>query len=487
MNRISIIVLVFVLPALVWAEEAVSVTFSVQSVQIQDAVSVRLSGKAQWAFVAEEVRSGNTVAEAGNAKDVALTPASLMKLFVTGAVLERNEKEPFDLATIIAIDGKAKRGRLEGNVIIRGEGNPLLSAKDLVGAVEKLKAEKIISINGDIVVDDSLFDMKGWKSRYEGPAFGMPSALGLDLHTILISVDPATEKVIVEPPNESVNVSFNPSGNPGIRQIDDLTYEITGWKHDATMLRKRFALVDPGLYVGGTFITLLKQSGIKVKGTVRRGIDSNSTTSPLEKGGERGILLNGKSPLSPPLLKGGNIGKEIARIGSRDINAFIRDMNQQSLNVVADNLLFLLGAKTYGAPGTREKGIQAVSSFLSELGVPLTGMVIDDGSGVSDRNRSSAGQMVSFLRLAAKKPWFPAFFDSLERPGIDGRLKDFSYRSERIRAKAGQLPDAFCLAGYIDSREGKKTAFAFMVNGAGPDISQAAPAAAVEVLRLLEN
>jgi D-alanyl-D-alanine carboxypeptidase len=70
-----------------------------------------------------------------------------------------------------------------------------------------------------------------------------------------------------------------------------------------------------------------------------------------------------------------NFLKELARIGSWDISAYIRDMNQQSLNVAADNLLFLLGAETFGDQGTREKGIQAVNDFLTKLGVPQAGII----------------------------------------------------------------------------------------------------------------
>jgi D-alanyl-D-alanine carboxypeptidase len=99
------------LPSLLWADERVSAPFSVQAVRIQDTIAARLSAKAQWALVAEDVASGKRVVEAGS-PDAALAPASLVKLFVAGAALDQHAKEPVDLATSILTDGQIVRGKL---------------------------------------------------------------------------------------------------------------------------------------------------------------------------------------------------------------------------------------------------------------------------------------------------------------------------------------------------------------------------------------
>lgn len=460
-------ILLVLAPVFLSAGEGVDVCLSVQAVHIQDTIASRLANKAQWVLVAEDVASGKTLVDVRNTSDRSLVPGSLVKLFVTGAVLERNSKEPFDLATVIATDGKISKGKIHGVLVVKGVGNAFLSTPDLRIVVEKLKAQGITEITGDIIVDDSLFDVKAWKNTFEGAAYGRPSALGLDLHTVSITADAASKNVVVDPLNDNVKVSFNPSGDPGVRQIDDLTYEIMGWRPDASMVRKRFSLTDPALYVGGTFLTLLGKQGIKISGIVKRGVPPSPQPSPSGGEGDKRFV-------------------EISRIGSKDINAYIRDTNQQSLNVAADNLLFLLGARVYGAPGTREKGIQAVSDFLRELGVPSDGLVVDDGSGVSERNRVPVKLMVAFLRSVTGKPWFDTFYDSLSRPGTDGRLKDLGYRSERVRAKSGGLSNAYCLAGYVDQKDGKRLAFAYMVNG--PDANTpAASNAVIEVLKQLEQ
>ncbi len=435
-------------PSFLRTSDGVDVSFSVKSVSIQDRVASRLDGKAAWSVAAEEVITGKSVLGSGKT-EAAFSPGSLQKLIVTAALLEQNARSVIDLSTIIAVDGKISDGILHGNIIIRGSGNSLLTSGDLRDAVEKVKSRGIQQVTGGVIVDDSLFNVNGWSSRYKGPAYGVPCALGLDLHTVFIGIE--GHRIVVDPLNDAVKVSINPAGKPGIRQIDDLTYEITGAMQTAQALHNRFSLMDPAVYAGGSFLTLLREQGVTVSGTVRRGIIPSHV-------------------------------REVVRVGSSDVKALIGETNRQSLNVAADNMLFLLGALKFGAPGTREKGIQAVDDFLREMGMPLKGLIIDDGSGVSDRNRVSAEQMVYFLRLVTQRSWFNTFYESLSRPGVDGRLRDFGYRSERIRMKSGQLTDAYGLAGYIDRPDGKKIAFAYLVNGAGLD-ALTATSAGVEVLR----
>lgn len=455
-NVVSVVLLVLT-PSLVLAGEGIDVAFTVQEIKILDTIKSRLSANAQWTLMAVVFDTGERLrsSDPSTLGSVALTPGSLLKLFTTAAALESNSRKPIDLTSVISFCGQESKGTLHGDVIIRGVGNPFLTAKDILTGIKKIKALGIEEIAGDVIVDASLIDVRGRQNKYNGPAYGVPSALGLDLHTVSITADPVSKKVIIEPPNDSVRVNFNASGKSSIRQVDDLTYEVTAAALYASTIRKRFSLAEPALYAGGTFLTLLKEQGIKVSGSVKRGVLSADA-------------------------------REIARVGSQDVDAFIRDTNMESLNVAADNLLFLLGAWTFGTPGTREKGIQAVNDFLLNMGVPLAGLVVDDGSGISDKNRITADQMITFLRSAATKPWFRTFYDSLSRPGKDGRLKDFGYRSDRIRMKSGQVKDAYGLAGYVDQKDGGKVAFVFIVNG--PDANTpVVSTTAVEVLKQLEQ
>lgn len=444
------VLLTLFVPGFSGAGEGVDVSFSVRSVSLQDRIAARLPGNTEWSVAAADMNTGKNLLGSENGENGYYLPGSLMKLIITAALLDRDTRSPVDLSATIAVDGSISDNKLHGNIVLKGGGNPLLSTGDLLEAVELIKSIGIREATGGVTVDDTLFKIQEWNSRYQGPAYGVPSALGLDLHTVSIGIEGG--RIIVDPPNDAVNVSLNPSGKPGIRQIDDLTYEITGAVQNAAF-HSRFSLHDPALYTGGVLLTLLRKQGVVLSGTVKRGILSSQA-------------------------------RVVARAGSHDLKSLIRKTNRQSLNASADNMLLLLGALTYGSPGSREKGIRAVQGFLRELGVPLEGLVIDDGSGVSKRNRVSAGQMVDFLRLSAGRPWFDVFYESLSRPGLDGRLREFGYRSDRVRMKSGQLTDAYALAGYVDQPDGRKIAFAYLVNGAVLD-APAVASAGVEVLKEL--
>jgi D-alanyl-D-alanine carboxypeptidase/D-alanyl-D-alanine-endopeptidase (penicillin-binding protein 4) len=360
-----------------------------------------------------------------------------MKLFIMAAVLDMDSKEKIQMNTIVACDGLISEGKLRGSLYLKGSGNAFLSERDMESAAEEIFSRGIKEITGNIIADDSLFDIKGWNSYYQGPAYASPGSLGMDLHTINVFGRPPNIKV--EPVNDDVKVSFVPDRKPSIRQIDDLTYEVRGEISDSGFLKKRFALQDPATYSALTFKTLLREKGINVKGTVRRGE-------------------------TPPHAA------EIFSIKAKDLREIVKDTNNNSLNVIAENLLLLIGAKRFGAPGTIQKGIKAVYEFMSEIDLPPGEVSLADGSGLSHDNRITTEQMVGFLKKVSEKPWFKTFYESLPRAGIDGTLKDIGYKNEHVRAKTGQLKDVYCVAGYVERKNGGKIAFSYMVNVPGAEL-----------------
>lgn len=434
----ALLLTILVLPSNISAG-SVETHLSVSSILLKDSVESSLPVNAKWSFSAIDIETGKDLIDAGNARNISLMPGSLVKLFVTAAILDIGAKEKIGLDTIIAHDGKISKEELRGNLYLKGSGNAFLSEIELKKAVEEILSKGVSKISGDIIVDDTLFDTRGWESRYPGPAYSTPSALGLDMHTVSITISGRPPNIKIEPSNDSVRVSFNPDGKLDIRQIDDLTYEVSGQLSDFTLIKKRFPLKDPAAYALGTLKTLLKQRGITVKGTNRKG----------------------KTPSD---------ARTIYIVKSKDLSEIVKDTNNNSLNVVAENLLLLLGAKRFGLPGTVEKGVMAVREFLSYLGLPSDGIAFADGSGLSPDNRITSEQMVSFLKIVSEKPWFKAFYESLPRLGMDGTLKNISYKNEHIRAKTGQFSDVYCLAGYIETKNKNKIAFSCMVNVPGADL-----------------
>jgi serine-type D-Ala-D-Ala carboxypeptidase/endopeptidase (penicillin-binding protein 4) len=139
-------------------------------------------------------------------------------------------------------------------------------------------------------------------------------------------------------------------------------------------------------------------------------------------------------------------------------------MNRESDNFTAELLLKHLGAVDEGA-GTSAAGAKVVGRVLATAGVPLSGVRIVDGSGLSPRNRLTAGALIGVLVAAWRDPLIhPAFVESLAVAGVNGTLE---HRMERrpargaVLAKTGTTRESSALSGYVRGR----FAFAVLQNG----------------------
>jgi len=390
-----------------------------------------------------DVRSGSRAAESASG----LTPASLVKLFTSGASLEHANK--IDMTTYISRDAKLKSNVLNGNLYLTGRGNALLSEADLRNAVKDMLKSGIKTVNGNIVADDTLFDASGLARTRKGPAYAPPSALGLDLHTVAVSVMPskAGEPPVtrIVPFNNSVRFSVSARTIEGgintlsIIRISDTEYSVSGSVAQGTKpAKERFALEDPALYAAGVLKTLLEEAGVKISGSA----------------------VKGAAPKDAVV---------ITKINAPGIRTIVRDMSSQSVNVLADNLLLLIGVERYGAPGTKEKGTKALEEFAFSFTANNEAPRFADGSGLSSDNKITTKALAAYLSGAAKKPWFDAFAAGLETPG-HGRAQLADFADKDFIIKTGGLEDVFSVAGYGTDMKGRKVAFAFMANGKGAGV-----------------
>src|SRR5690606_23621552 len=108
---------------------------------------------------------------------------------------------------------------------------------------------------------------------------------------------------------------------------------------------------------------------------------------------------------------------------SAPLGEVIRSINKNSNNVMTRQLLYTIGAETFGAPGTRDKGIAAIRDFLAAQGFDLASLVIDNGAGLSRNERISAGLLADILRAAYRSPYAAEFIASLSLGGLDGTTR----------------------------------------------------------------
>lgn len=158
-------------------------------------------------------------------------------------------------------------------------------------------------------------------------------------------------------------------------------------------------------------------------------------------------------------------GVPLAADLSEPLAVVVRALNRQSDNFAAELVLKELGAAVAGR-GTTAAGARVTRRALEEAGVPLAGVRLADGSGLSARDRLTANALVTILRTGASDPFVEdAFVTSLAVAGVSGTLEkrlDRRATRGRVIAKTGTTGAASTLAGFVRRRY----AFAIMQNGA---------------------
>jgi D-alanyl-D-alanine carboxypeptidase/D-alanyl-D-alanine-endopeptidase (penicillin-binding protein 4) len=158
------------------------------------------------------------------------------------------------------------------------------------------------------------------------------------------------------------------------------------------------------------------------------------------------------------------LAEQLASTESAPLSQIVRFMNQESDNFTAELLLKQLGAVDE-ASGTSAAGARAVRRALREAAIPLAGVRIVDGSGLSPQNRLTAAALIGILVAAWHDPVIrPPFVQSLAVAGVNGTLEDRLRAPPArgvVRAKTGTTSESSALSGYVRGR----FAFAVLQNG----------------------
>jgi D-alanyl-D-alanine carboxypeptidase/D-alanyl-D-alanine-endopeptidase (penicillin-binding protein 4) len=145
----------------------------------------------------------------------------------------------------------------------------------------------------------------------------------------------------------------------------------------------------------------------------------------------------------------------LASIESPPLATILRWMDLESDNFTAELMLKQLGA-LLATPGTTASGATDVAQALATAGVPLTGVRIVDGSGLSLLDRVTVRELTGVLRAAWTNPDIrPAFFAALPVAGIRGTLSDRMRRLPargNVVAKTGSTEQSSALSGYVKRR-----------------------------------
>ncbi len=427
---------------------------------------------ARWAFVVQEVESGKVLVDKNS--DETMLPASTMKTVTSAAALDILG-EDFRFETHLEVDGTISEGVLNGNLFIRGGGDPTLGSerwKDTKTAVvldrtiRALKAKGITKISGHVIGDASIFDSailpNTWVWNDIGNYYGA-GACGLTMEENLYriyfkphaTVGKPAEVLRCEP--ELPGVEFVNEMKTGKVGSGDQGYIFGGPYTNTRYLRGSIpqgkdefsikgSLPDPAFTAAHHLQRALVEAGIQ--------IDGQATTM-------RRLALVDSVPDSPRNL--------LFTHQSPPLKAIVYWLNKKSVNLFAEHLVKMIGYKVKGE-GSTDAGTAAIQAYWKKRGVVTDGMHLMDGSGLSRYNGITARQLVSMLRDNTQRPWFDSFYESLpiagnsNDPGTLRRMCRGTAAANNVRAKSGFISRVRAYTGYVSTRSGTQLAFAMVAN-----------------------
>jgi D-alanyl-D-alanine carboxypeptidase/D-alanyl-D-alanine-endopeptidase (penicillin-binding protein 4) len=453
-----------------------------------------------WGIEVVSLSSDKTTGQAlySQNADKLFTPASNTKLFTTAAALALIGPD-YKFRTTVETTGTVDRyGRLDGDLVLVGHGDPNLSGRELpydlkternddpIQALESL-ADTLVQkgvkfIDGDLVADDSYFAFErygeGWSQDDLMWGDGAPvSALTINDNVLFVNILPADR------PGEKAFVSVKPFADyyridnriittpAGTGRKLSINREpgstvLTLWGSmplDDAGANEALAIEDPAEFAAGLFRQLLEKRGIVIYGhqrTHHTELASLSTFSVTalapSRGGSADLL--GPPKTDQPIT--------LASYESKPLLQDVRVINKVSQNLHAEILLRLLGRER-GNAGTIEGGLEVLRGFLTRAGISNDQYVFYDGSGLSRQNLVTPHAIVELLRYCSAQPWAADYKATFPVAGVDGSLTErlTSPRlHNRVMAKTGSLGGVKALSGYATTDSGQVVVFSILAN-----------------------
>jgi D-alanyl-D-alanine carboxypeptidase/D-alanyl-D-alanine-endopeptidase (penicillin-binding protein 4) len=389
--------------------------------------------------------------------DASMNPASVMKLVTTYSALELLGPA-YRWKTEVYLDGARRGDLLEGNLVLRGYGDPKLNYESFWTLLRSVRGRGVREIHGDVLLDRSYFAAAA-NGRIDDETFRAynvpPDALLVNFKSLRFNFMPSPEgaavQIFADPALPGLTIVNSLKVVQGVcpegRAFRDLIQAV----FQSTPPRASFtgsypascgerdlnvALHTPEDYANGMIRQLWTEMGGSWTGTVRE-----AATPP----GAQLIYVHDSEPLAET----------------------VRDINKFSNNVMARQLFLTLGAELFGAPAQADNAARAIRQWLTFKKIQAPELVLENGSGLSRIERISASHLAAILQAAWRSPVMPEFIASLPVVAADGTMKK-RLRGERVAGsahiKTGLLSDARAMAGYVLARNGRRYVVVMIVN-----------------------
>lgn len=390
---------------------------------------------------------------AGN-PNVGMAPGSTMKT-VTTITAYNLLGSSFTYQTPFGYTGTVTNGTLDGDIIIKGSGDPTLGSWRYDGTktnnvlnqlVAALKKAGITRINGRIIGDDSLYDTQavpdGWIWQDLGTYYGA-GVNALCWHENQFDINLRTGAV-----GAPVTITGSTPAMPYLNFKSELTTGAAGTGDQA------YPYLPSGLsnvmYLRGTYATDKAEKSVaaaipdpafdlayRIADTLKRaGITVNGTP-------ESSLTLTAKNQQVP------RIGTTLLNITSPTLGQIVYWTNRKSVNLYAEELLKAVAFKAGKTPSTNN-AVEVLKNYWKTRGFDPNAMDVADGSGLSPANRITSATIAGIMQSTRKEAWYKEFYESLP-----------IYND--MHMKSGSIYHVLAYTGFV-THNGRELCFSIMVN-----------------------
>ena len=471
----------------------------------------------------------------------AMNPASTMKLLTTFVALEMLGPA-YRWKTEAYLDGKLENGVLQGDLVFKGYGDPKLTVEQFWMWLRELRQRGLREIRGDIVLDHSFFeDISHDPAEFDNDptrAYNVgTSALLLNFNALHLHLIPNGHETtaLLEPDLAGYTLVNRITTGNKLRCGGEDAYKARLDGHNIVLEGRMpafcgetddyFSLLPHDEYFLAVFSALWQELGGTLQGTLRAGVApvdqvpfAKYISPPLSEV-IRDINKFSNNIMARQLfLTLGTAGaaKDAARVDatqspqsagglspadgkdSRDDFSRAQALSETSLNAEQEGgdtadaeftvPLVPEVQTTVGVqlPATIARSTAAMQKWLKTQQLQFPELVIENGAGLSRKERISAQHLAEILQQATHSPFAAELEASLPILGMDGsvkkRLKD-SESAGYAHLKTGTLEGVKSLAGYVKARSGKQWVVVFIVNHRNAALAQPAQDALIEWLQ----
>lgn len=379
-----------------------------------------------------------------------VNPASTMKLLTSWAALNRLGPG-YRWKTAFRSTAPLENGVLRGDLYWVGSGDPRLDTPRLAEMLRQLRLRGVQRIEGRLLLDKHLYSNAGSAEGFAGDAdrvFTVPPdthLLNLKVAWLRYGFDAGRPVVQLDPPLPGLQLDNQLQAGGAASCADVRQHVRTEVEGNRIRVSGKLPVACSG---AANYVNVLPLDDFAVQ-----------SFTALWQG------LGGQGPLGAATATAPAEARLLLQTDSDPLLAVLGDVNKFSNNTMARSVLLALGVQYPQTGDTLRDAVGQVQALLQEKRLAADGLVLENGAGLSRRERISARLLGEVLRDAARGPYGPELAATLPLAGEDGTLrKRLGSYAGGLRLKTGTLNDTRALAGYWQSPGGQRLVIVAIVN-----------------------